>query len=133
MSASTKVAGRNILVAEDDPSMREAIQRLLCAAGFESAGFLSAEALLAAGAAAHADCFVSDLKLPGMSGLELLAELRARGIRAPLILITAYHTPGLREEAERCGAAAYLIKPFRGTELLETVKAAIEQAEASCC
>ncbi len=131
MSAWTKVAGRNILVAEDDASMREAIQRLLRAAGFESTGYVSAEALLAAGAAAHADCLVSDLKLPGMSGLDLLAELRARGVRAPLILITAYHGPGVREKALQCGAAAYLIKPFRGTELLSTVKAAIEQEEAS--
>ena len=75
-----------------------------------------------------AACVVSDLKLPAISGLELLAELRARGGRPPLILITAYDAPGLREEAAQRGAAAYLAKPFRGTALLDVVKAVIESA-----
>jgi FixJ family two-component response regulator len=87
--------------------------------------YASAEALLADNAGLDAACVVSDLKLPAMSGLELLAELRARGRRVPLILITAYDAPGLGGEALRRGAAAYLVKPFHGTALLDAVRAVI--------
>jgi len=124
-------AGPKVLVVDDDESMREAIERLLGAAGFEPVAYASAEAVLAAGADSEAACVISDLKLPAMSGLELLAELRARGQHQPLILITAYDAPGLSEDAMRRGAAAYLVKPFRGTALLDAVRAAIEPMRAS--
>ena len=101
--------------------MRQAIQRLLEAAGLEFAAYVSAEELLAAGIEGIA-CVVSDLRLPGMSGLELLAEVRGRGSLVPLILITAHDAPGLREEAKRRGAAAYLVKPFPGAALLEAIR-----------
>ncbi|HEX6851397.1 MAG TPA: response regulator [Candidatus Polarisedimenticolaceae bacterium] len=115
-------SGLRVLVVDDDDSVREAVERLLAAAGFESAAFLSAEALLATDFAVEATCVVSDLRLPGMSGLELLAALRSRGIESPLILITAHDAPGLRETALRCGASAYLAKPFRGTALLDAIR-----------
>jgi FixJ family two-component response regulator len=108
-------------VVEDDDSMREALARVLRAAGFDPATYASAEDLLSGGAGAGAACVVSDLKLPGMSGLEPLVKLRASGAGAPLILITAHDAPGLREEALTSGAAAYLVKPFSGTALLEAV------------
>jgi FixJ family two-component response regulator len=114
-----------VIVVEDDESMREALVRLLKAAGFESATHASAEEFLAAGAGEGGACVVSDLRLPGSTGLDLLAILRARGDRTPFILITAHDRPGQREEAARRGAAAYLIKPFLGTVLLETLRAAI--------
>ena len=101
--------------------MRQAIERLLGAAGIESGTYLSAEALLANGAAADASCIVSDLKLPALSGLEMLDVIRARGWQPPLILITAHDAPGLREEAARHGVAAFLAKPFRGTALLDAI------------
>jgi len=112
-------------VVEDDDSMREALARLLVAAGFEPRAYASAEALLAAGAGGGAVCVVSDLRLPRMSGLALLAELRSRGESLPLVLITGHDVPGLREDALRRGAAAYLAKPFPGTTLLKAVQAAI--------
>jgi FixJ family two-component response regulator len=121
---------RKVLVVEDDTSMREAVERILGLAGFEPRAYASAEALLAAGTAEGAACVVSDLRLPAMSGLELLAALRARGFRAPLILITAYDEPGLAEEAMRRGAAHYLAKPFHGTELLAAVTTVIEALDA---
>jgi len=108
--------------------MREAIARLLDAAGFRCAAYASAEAYLAVSPGEGTGCVVSDLKLPAMSGLDLLAALRARGGRAPLILITAHDAPGLSEEAARRGAAAYLAKPFAGTALLDAIRAAIEPA-----
>lgn len=118
-------AGR-VLIVEDDTSMRQAIERLLGAAGIESGTYPSAEALLANGAAADAWCIVSDLKLPNLSGLDMLDEIHARGWHPPLILITAHDAPGLREEAARHGAAAYLSKPFRGTALLDAIAGATE-------
>ena len=120
------IAGRKVLVVEDDDSMRESIRRLLGAAGAECVAYASAEALLQEAVVESAACIVSDLMLPAMSGLELMDEVRRRGWVLPLILITAHDAPGRREEAIRRGAAEYLVKPFRGTALL----AAIDRAQA---
>jgi FixJ family two-component response regulator len=114
--------GRRVLVVEDDDGMREAIGSLLDAAGFETATYASAEALLAVGAAEGILCVISDLKLPAMSGLQLLTELRARGPRPPVIMITAHDAPGVRNEAERHGAVAFLAKPFAGEALLAAIE-----------
>ena len=115
-----------VLVVEDDDSMREAIEALLAAAGMDSVMYPSAEALLAdSGSAAGAACVVSDLRLPGMSGLQLLRELRTPGILTPVIVITAHDSPAMRGEAERAGAVAYLAKPFLGSALLTAIRSAI--------
>jgi len=114
--------GRKVLVVEDDDGMREAIESLLDAAGIESTAYASAEALLAGGAIEDALCVISDLKLPAMSGLELLAELRARGTLPPVIVITAHDAPSVRTDAVRLGAAAYLAKPFIGSALLAAIE-----------
>ena len=110
------VSRRRVLVVEDDDSMRAALDRLLGVAGFEPRVYASAEALLADGPDDQAVCAVADLKLPGLSGLDLLAEMRARGERVPLILITAHDVPGQRESSARRGAASYLVKPFSGID-----------------
>jgi FixJ family two-component response regulator len=110
-----------VLVVEDDEGMREAIETLLDAAGIESAAYASAEALLAGGAVDDALCVISDIKLPAMSGLELLTELRTRASLPPVIVITAHDAPGVRADAMRRGAAAYLAKPFLGTALLTAI------------
>lgn len=114
-----------VCVVEDDDSMRQAISRLLVAAGFEVSAFGSAEEALAEPAGENAACVVSDLRLPVTSGLDLLTELHARGSHVPLILITAHDAPGLCDEALRRGAVAYLAKPFHGSALLDAVRAAI--------
>jgi len=118
-------SGHTVLIVEDDASMRRAMERLLGTTGFVVLGYVSAEAVLAAGIPDNIACVISDLKLPGISGLELLAELRARGFEAPLILITAYDVPGRCAEALRSGAAAYLVKPFPGIALLDALRAVI--------
>jgi FixJ family two-component response regulator len=125
------VLGGTVLVVDDDDSMREGIERLLNAGGFECVAYASADALLARGVDEDSASVICDLRLPGMSGLELLATLRERGISLPFILITAHDSSGLRQKAMRCGAAAYLAKPFRGTALLEAVRGAIEPAPPS--
>src|SRR5258707_3841101 len=112
---------RRVLVVDDDDGMREAIESLLDAAGFESVTYASAEALLAGGAVEGAMCIISDLKLPAMSGLDLLTELRARGGQPPVIVITAHDAPGVLDEATRHGAVAYLPKPFVGSVLYAAI------------
>lgn len=114
-----------VLVIEDDESVRRAIQRLLNASGISTATYASAEALLAVGPSSSDKCVISDLTLPGLSGLELLVELRKRGCVQPVILITAHDSTSMRDEAERCGVAALLPKPFHGVTLLAAIDAAI--------
>ena len=116
---------RVVLVVEDYESMRDAIGRLLRAAGLECIAFPSAEALLEHGPGDGGVCVVSDLKMPGMTGLELLSELAKRSGFPPVVLMTAHDAPGIKEEAIRRGAAGYLAKPFQGAELIAAIELAI--------
>jgi two-component system response regulator FixJ len=118
--------GGRVLVVDDDESMREAIESLLDVAGFESTAYAFAEDLLSADGVEDALCVITDVKLPAMSGMELLAELRARAVRPPVIIITAHDEPGVRDDALRRGAAAYLPKPFPGIALLAAIKSVSE-------
>jgi FixJ family two-component response regulator len=122
---TTPIVAPRVLVVEDDESLRGALERLLGLAGFSVVAYTSAESFLQGGFGEVASCVVCDLRLPAMSGLELLGALRRRGCRAPLILITAFDEPGLADQAKRLGAAGYLVKPFHGTALLAAVRAAI--------
>jgi FixJ family two-component response regulator len=116
---------REVVVVEDDPGMREALDRLLSAAGLRVAIFASAEALLAAGVPPNAGCWIFDVRLPGLSGLELFRTLAARGATMPVIFMTAFDQPSVREEARRLGSTGYLIKPFGGRQLVEAVIAVV--------
>jgi len=124
-------SGGRVLVVDDDEGMREALKNLLNAAGFETVAFESAEALLGDHALEGALCVISDIRLPAMSGLEMLTELRARGVWTPVIAITAHDEPGVRNEAVRRGAAAYLAKPFRGSGLLAAIESIAKTAAGS--
>jgi two-component system response regulator FixJ len=118
-----------VVLVDDDPSMREALGHLLDAAGWHCVAYESAEALLEDRGWEAAACVVGDLGLPGMSGLELPGRLRAGGTAVPVVVITAHDAPGMREHAMRRGAAECLAKPFRGTVLLDVIKALIGSAE----
>jgi FixJ family two-component response regulator len=116
---------REVVVVEDDPGMRGALQRVLSAGGFRVVTFASAEELLAAGLPPETACCVFDVRLPKASGLELQRTLAGRGAAVPVIFMTAFDDPSVREEARRLGAAGYLIKPFGGRELVEAVIAVV--------
>ena len=105
--------------------MRQAIERLLAAAGHATVAFESAEALLAADVAPGAACFVLDVRLPGISGFELHAQLRENGIERPVIFVTAHDEATSRDAATRAGAMAFLPKPFAGRSLLDAVTRAL--------
>jgi FixJ family two-component response regulator len=111
-----------IIVVEDDPSMRQAIERVLRAGGFTPIMFDSAETALASDAAMAADCLVLDIHLPGMSGFDLYHRLTHADARPPAIFITAHDEPSVRQEAEGLGARCYLPKPFSGRMLLQSVE-----------
>ena len=115
-----------VVVVEDDESMMQALHRLLQAGGFQPRTFGSAEALLQSSATADAACFVFDIHLPGLSGLELRQRLVASGVDQPVIFITAHDEPITREAVKQSGAAACLIKPFPGRSLLDAVRRAIQ-------
>jgi FixJ family two-component response regulator len=125
------MSGKDIVVVEDDSGLRQALQKLLNAAGYRPAAFESAEALLASGDVDRAGCLVLDIRLPGTSGIELYRQIAARGAAPPVIFITAHDQPALREEAAKLGAAAYLPKPFPGRDLVEAVAAAVGAELAS--
>lgn len=113
----------DIVLVEDDASLRLAMQRVLLAAGCIVLAYRSAEALMETGVdkAKQCDCFVLDISLPGISGIDLCRTLRASGPLPPCILITGHDTPGQRDIAIRAGASDYLLKPFTGTNLLEAI------------
>ena len=118
---------QNVVVVDDDSGLNQAMERLLSAAGFSPRTFPSAEALLEAGIAQNAHCLVVDVRLPGLSGFELVEQLSQRRSYVPVIFITAHDDPESREQAEQAGAVAYLPKPFSGQGLLEVVNQALER------
>jgi len=120
---------QNVVVVDDDMSMNQAIKRLLLAAGFAVETFQSAEALLESDAAENAGCLVLDMRLPGMSGLELQQRLKQGGAERPVIFITAHDLPSSQEQARKAQAVAYLPKPFPGLNLMAAVTDALASPE----
>jgi len=115
-----------IVVVDDEEPVRGAISRLLRAAGLRVQSFASAEDLLKSGQLSTTGCLIADIRMPGMSGLELLAELNARHCPVPTILITAHGDENLRMQAMRAGAVKFLAKPVDGETLLASVQAALK-------
>jgi FixJ family two-component response regulator len=114
----------NIVLVEDDQSLSIAMERVLQAAGFQTAIFPSAESLLGSNAVRNAACFVFDVHLPGMTGFELWKALEGDASQVPLIFITAHDEPDIRLEAE-ASTAHFLVKPFSGRLLIEAVHRAL--------
>jgi FixJ family two-component response regulator len=117
-----------VVIVEDDDGMRQAVERLLGAAGYTTAAFRSAEALLETNTATTAACLVLDVRLPGMSGTTLRRRLADAGMHVPVIFMTAHDEPSSREIAAQYGALAYLSKPFARRDLLDAVARAVPSA-----
>jgi FixJ family two-component response regulator len=111
-----------VLVIDDDGSVLDSLRLLLESAGYRSAGFGSAEALLESGSVETACCLILDIQLPGMSGFQLQTRLTTSYIPIPVIFITGHDRPGMEEQALRLGAMAYLRKPFDGRAILDAIK-----------
>jgi len=106
--------------------MRDALLDLLDEAGFAACAFASAEEFLASGRQYGCSCLITDIRMPGMSGLDLQCRLQAARLLIPIIFITAHSDEGMRTQALWSGAVGFLAKPFDDEVLLDTVRAALE-------
>jgi FixJ family two-component response regulator len=115
-----------VAIVDDDELMRSALQGMLKSVGLPSKAFASAEDFLKSGQQYETACLIADIRMPGMSGLELQAQLNAEHCRIPTIFITAHGDTKMRMQALRAGAVEFLAKPFDDEVLLESVRAALE-------
>jgi|SRR5215470_5653318 len=115
-----------VAVVDDDESYRVAMQRLLKSAGLPVQSFGSAEAFLNSGQQHETGCLIADIRMPGMSGLELQSKLNSDHCAIPIIFITAHGDEKMRLQAMRGGAVKFLMKPFDGETLLEAVRVALK-------
>ena len=123
--------GPLIAVVDDDRSIRDAMQDLLAAAGFSTSTFEDAKSFLASPLRARVACLVTDMRMPGMTGLELHEKLARAGSHIPTVIITA-HPAGLTSEgARKAGIASFLMKPFTPDELLDCVRKALIASPAA--
>ena len=123
---SNEQSSRFIAIVDDDRSVQIALQDLIESEGLSTICFGSAEQFLDSGAQRKAGCLIADIRMPGMSGLELQTKLRAERCRVPIIFITAHGDAKMQAQALRDGALKFLAKPFDNTVLLEAVHAALE-------
>jgi FixJ family two-component response regulator len=116
-----------VAIVDDDDSVRGTLQELLRSAGFPSRAFESAEEFLGSGHQQDTACLITDIRMPGMSGLELQAKLNAERCKIPTIFITAHGDEEMRLRALRAGAVEFLPKPFDDEILIESVRAALDR------
>ncbi len=116
-----------IAIVDDEEPVRKALKRLLRASGLEAESYASGQDFLDARSQRQPDCLVLDLHMPGMSGLEVLRELRDARATLPAVVITAYDEPATREQCLAAGAAAYLRKPLDERLLLNAISATVKR------
>ena len=117
---------RLVAIVDDDDSMRSALRGMLRVVGFPARAFSSAEEFLESGQQHDIACLIADIRMPGMSGIELQAKLNADRCRVPIIFLTAHGDEKMRMQALRAGAVEFMAKPFDEEALLESVRAALE-------
>lgn len=116
---------RTVFVVDDEPDMRAALTRMFRSEGLDVVAFGSAQEFLESYAPGSGGCVVLDLMMPGMTGLQLQQQLRARAIDVPLIFLTGTADVRVAVEAMRAGAADFLEKPFENDQLVQRVRIAL--------
>lgn len=119
-----------IAIIDDDEAVRDALAGLMKSLGYGAEAFESAEDFLGSSRRDSASCLITDVQMPGMSGLELHDKLVASGKPIPTILITAYPNERVRTRALRHGIVCYLAKPFQEDELLACMRSALKSNTA---
>src|SRR5262249_40844367 len=114
-----------VFIVEDDPSMRNALKNLLRSVGLEPRVFGSAQEFLEAERPNAASCLILDVRLPGISGLDLQRELSAANIQIPIIFITGHGDIPMSVRAMKAGAVEFFTKPFRDQDLLDAIRGAL--------
>lgn len=113
-------------IIDDNESVRISLEGLMKAVGFPALAFAHAEEFLASDRKHDIACLILDIRLPGISGLELQSKLNAEHYRIPIIFITAHGDEKMRMRALRAGAVEFLTKPYDDKALLQSVRAALE-------
>jgi len=116
-----------ISIVDDDASVRVATDRLVRSLGYVARSFASAEEFLASSQAHDTSCIITDVQMPGMSGIELQSHLLAQGRRFPIIFITAFPDEDGRRKALNAGAVCFLTKPFNGATLVGHLDAILKR------
>src|SRR6201998_4588216 len=116
-----------LAILDDDKSVQSALQDLIESAGLSTLCFDSAEQFLDSGASQKAACLIADVRMPGMSGIELQAKLNSERCRIPIIFITGRGDIPLAVSAMKEGASDFFTKPVDGTSLLNSVERALQQ------
>jgi FixJ family two-component response regulator len=119
---------RLVAIVDDDQSVQRSLQDLIESDGLSALCFSSAEQFLDSEARSKVACLIADIRMPGMSGFELQAKLKAERCRVPVIFITAHGDAEMRTLAMGDGAVEFLTKPFNDAVLLEVVHAALERS-----
>lgn len=123
-----QLLGSVIYVVDDDPAVRDAISLLLKTEGMEVQSYASASTFLEAVQSSRIGCVVADVRLPGMSGIELVSVMKERGFSIPVIMITGHGDVQLAVNAMKLGACDFIEKPFSDDALIGAVRAAIKRA-----
>jgi FixJ family two-component response regulator len=116
-----------VYIVDDDASVRKGLMRLMVSEKLEARSFASANEFLDSGFRDEHACLIADVKMPGLTGLELQQKLLARGYELPIIFITGYDTEQTRELAKRSGALGYFCKPIDDQALLDTINWALSR------
>src|SRR5437660_1057020 len=116
-----------VAVVDDDDSVRESLGGLFRSVGFTVRGFASAAAFLQSDDLAKTDCVILDVRMPGLSGLDLQRELANAGVRIPIIFLTGHGDIPMSVRAMKAGALEFLTKPVAGDELLAAIQQGIAQ------
>jgi two-component system response regulator FixJ len=116
-----------VFIVDDDAAVRQAVTLLVQSLGLQAQAYASAEAFLEAYDPTGDGCLVLDLHMPGMNGVELQRELTARGVRIPVIVITAHKDDPLTVRAQEAGAVTVLYKPFKQDVLLRSIESALQR------
>ena len=122
--------GPIVFVVDDDRSVRDSLHRLITSVGLRVEVFPSAQAFLSAPRPDVPGCLVLDVRLPGLSGLDLQRELAQSHATLPIIFLTGHGDIPMSVQAMKAGAAEFLTKPFRGQDLLDAIRHAIERDRA---
>jgi FixJ family two-component response regulator len=118
-----------VAIVDDDKSFRGATRDLLRAAGFSTATYEDAESFLSGSDLATTACLVADMRMPGMTGLELYQTLVASGKDIPTVIITAHPEEVTQSRAREAGVSCFLSKPFAPDDLIECVQLALAKSQ----
>jgi FixJ family two-component response regulator len=117
-----------IAIVDDDDALRSSLDDLIRSIGFQTQGFPSAEAFLSSNQARDAACLILDVRMPGMSGLDLQRQIVVANWQIPIIFVTSHADDDARTRALETGAVAFLYKPFHEEELLNAIDVALKHS-----